>query len=176
MGDFGLLGPGDEVFAPKKGGETGGQVRGEAGSGADEIEPAQFGGEIGQKGRHSVAVAGFQGGLGVGADEVELGVGDLAGQSLMGAENLEQGLVGVFNGGGVGGGSGRGNGEKDFFDGRARARAAIFLAGEVGEGMPREFGAGIEGAKKVAVAVAELGAELFEGRGSHHENTTVRFL
>ena len=115
MGDLGLLGPGDEVFAPEEDGEVGGEAGGEVGGlGADEIEQAQFGGQIGEEGEEPVAVAGFQDGAEVVGAEAGLGVGDFGGFLLAGAEGVNEGAVGVFGGGGIGGGAGGGEGEEEF--------------------------------------------------------------
>ena len=176
MGQFGSLSPGNHVFAPQEGGEVARKTGLEfGGGGPDEIEQAQFGGEIGQQGRHSAAVPRFEGGLGVGAEEVEFGVGDSACGFLARDEGGDQIAVRRLGGGGLGGGSGGGNGQEDFVE-RRRARPPDPPAGENRPGMARESGAGGEGAEKAAVDFAKLRAEFFEGVGRHQEKTTVRFL
>ena len=49
MVDFGLADPREDVFAPEQEGEIRIQIRGDLGcGGADDLQRAQFGGEIGQ--------------------------------------------------------------------------------------------------------------------------------
>lgn len=175
MGEFGLLGPGNEVLAPEEGGEAAGKTGCEVGGGcADEIDQAQFGGEIGQKRSHPFAVARFEGGLGVGTDEVEFGVGDSAGDLLARGQGGDQMEVRRLGGLRIGGGSGGGKGEEDF--GQRRRGPADVAGGPGGSGMAGQEGPGLEGAKDVAVDFAELRAQVFEGLGRHQEKTTVRFL
>ena len=173
VGDFGLSGPGDEVFAPEENGEGAGQLgRDFGGGGADEFELMQFGGQVDEEGGEFFAVAGFEGGAEVSGVGPRLGAGDFRGELLTGEQGLDQGAI--FRGGGWIGGSGGREGEEDF--GERGRREAGFGGGPAGVGLTRKTGAGVQGAENVFVKGAELFPPGGEGRRGHQLKTTVRFL
>ena len=170
--EFGRAGPGEDAFAPEAGGETGGQVRGGFRGGfADEIEPVQFAGQIGQQEREPFAVAAGQRGVEILGMEPGLGGGRFTGPFSARGEGGDQAPVG---GSGFAGSSGWGEGVQDFRE-RGRGQAGV-VAGPGGRGSWRTAGAGGEGAEQLAVAGAQARAEGLKRRGVHQANTTVRFL